>query len=132
MIDDIALVRTFLLADTALAALVGTRIYGNRQDTPQGYTPAGDGPAIVFFRRGGQGSDEERSTVHRSYTFKCYAATALAADQLYRALYDALDRGSSYAIVDAKEEAPGTLLEEPGTLWFYSRSNFAARLRVAA
>ena len=135
IIDDIRLLRMHLVANAGITALVGTdpgaRVWGNRQDPPEGYRPA-DGAGIVFFRRGGPGTDEGGATVRYSYTFKCYGADNLAADLLYRALAAALDRAASGTIVIGTQEAPGTVLIEPGTLWVYSRSNFAVMFRVTA
>jgi hypothetical protein len=117
MINDSQKVRSYLLTKTALTALVSSRIYAERNNPPPGYTP-GIGGAITFKRRGGA-PDYSGALVVPSYQFKCYAATEADANQVYRALYDALQEGKSADIKFAVLETVGETLREPDSQWIY-------------
>lgn len=126
MIDTDAIIKSFLATDTALAVLVGTRIYCPR--LPEGATL----PAIGFFTRGGTSTPYIPEIPEPSVQFDCWAKDeeiagvevkgSIVARQVYRALYDALQGiqnvavGSNY-ILSAREEVQGQDLIDPDTGW---------------
>ena len=85
MVADVnAIIRTYLLTDIALAALVSQRIYCPR--LPENATL----PAIGFFTRGGDSNPYIPGIVTPSVQFDCWADNFIDAREVYRALYDAL------------------------------------------
>lgn len=114
MVDVSAALRTHLLANTALYALTGVRIWAET-DTPMvGYTPA-DGGAVCFRVRGGQ-PEYSDLLLQPSFQFKCYGATAVTANAVYRALYAALQNTRAGSTVRwAQCEVLGQTLQEPET-----------------
>lgn len=135
MIDPNSTLRTFLVADTTLAALVSTRIYAGRDVPPPGVTPAGTGPLIAFRIRGGAGEyggrQYEDALVIPSVQFKCYGEDEIEAYQVYRALADALHNGHGVGILHAVEEGVGQSLEEPDTEWRFVLAFFAVMVRAS-
>jgi hypothetical protein len=124
MIDTATVIRDYLLADTALVALVGERIWAERVVPPPGYTPS-VGPSIVFRTRGGQVL-AQGSVVAPSVQFKCYggasgsAPAELNANAVYRALYDAIERdGGGHGVKSCTVEVLGQTLSEPDTGWIF-------------
>ncbi len=87
-IGDInAIIRAYLVTQTALTALVGgatPRIYSPR--LPEKATL----PAVGFFARGGISTPYIPGIVTPSVQFDCWAETSIEARRVYRALYDAL------------------------------------------
>lgn len=87
-IGDIdAIIRAYLVTQTALTALVGgatPRIYSPR--LPEKATL----PAIGFFARGGTSTPYIPGVVTPSVQFDCWASSSIEARRIYRALYDAL------------------------------------------
>ncbi|KKN42558.1 hypothetical protein LCGC14_0712080 [marine sediment metagenome] len=86
--DPIAALRTFLLADSAIAALAGTRIHGNESPV----TEAGLQPRYMLVFRFAPGSIPEPDVplfVPR-IDFETYGETPYQAVTLYLALHDAL------------------------------------------
>jgi len=104
--DTNSIIRAYLAADTALAALVGTRIYCPR--LPENATL----PAIGFITRGGSANPYIPDMPNPSVQFDCWAGNPIDAREVYRALYDALQGiqniavGSNY-ILSAIEEGQG-------------------------
>lgn len=135
MIDVHTTVRTFLLADDGLTALVNTRVFAGRNEPPAGYTPGGDGPCVTFKARGGAGTyrgrDYEDALLIPSMQFKCYGASEVEAFQVYRALADALHGGHGASILHAEEAGFGQLLEEPDIEWRFVLSFFDVMVRSA-
>jgi hypothetical protein len=115
LVDYGQALRRFLLADAGLAALVGERIYANSDVPEAGYTP-GVGGAICFTLRGGR-PEYVDVLLRASVQFRCYAATEVEADALYRALYAALHNAQSAAVRWARCEVLGQPLVEPETGW---------------
>lgn len=117
MIDDLYLLRQFLVANAALTALVSTRIYAARNSPIEGWKP-GDGACVAFKRRGG-GQDESGAMISSSFQFKCYgtggsvSAQIASANAVYRALRDALNYKTSLAILGAQEEGRGSTFGTP-------------------
>jgi len=134
MIDVHATIRTFLLADVDLAALVNTRVFAGRDVPPPGTNP-GDGPCLTFKVRGGaggyRGRDYEDALVLPSVQFKSYARSELEAYTVYRTLVDALHNGHGASILHAEEAGVGQPLEEPDTEWRFVLSFFDVMVRSA-
>ena len=82
--DTNAIIRAYLATQTALTALVSTRIYSPR--LPENATL----PAIGFFTRGGSSTPYIPGIVTPSVQFDCWADNPIEARQVYRALYNAL------------------------------------------
>lgn len=137
MIDDQLIMRTFLAADGAVAAAVGTRIYAAMDTPPVGWQPA-DGSCITFKRRGDGTLDEDGMVIGASYQLKCYggggneAAQVLAAEGLYRLVYARLQYGFSYDILGIQREAGSEPLLEAVTGWPFTLSFWRVQFRRTA
>ncbi|KKL45021.1 hypothetical protein LCGC14_2359820 [marine sediment metagenome] len=118
--DTNAIIREHLANNTALAALVGDRIYSPR--LPEN----ADLPAVGFFTRGGTSNPYIPDMPTPSVQFDCWATDVevagvvtsghILARQVYRALYDALQgiqnttvtiSGTDHLILSAIEEVQG-------------------------
>ena len=122
MTDVSAALRTHLLANAALYALTGARIWAETDSPPAGYTPA-EGGAVCFKVRGGQ-PEYSDLLLYPSVQFKCYGATSLAANAVYRAVYTALQNTRAGGTVRwAQCEVLGQTLQEPestgGAPWWF-------------
>jgi hypothetical protein len=111
LIDIDAIVRTYLLTDAPLVALVGSRVYCPR--LPEGSAL----PAIGYFVRGGTSSPYVPEIPTPSVQFDCWAQGPIEARQVYRALYDALQgiqnvTVGSNVILSAREEVQGQDLQD--------------------
>lgn len=129
MIDALAVIRSHLLADSALVALIGTRLYAGVA-LPQNYTPA-DGPAVLFNTRGGQ-DEYHRGTTRPSVQYRCYGATQADCTVVDRALYDALQDSPGVGVRTSIRETYPQLLEEPDTRWLYMLSGYDHWLTVTS
>jgi hypothetical protein len=129
MIDAHTTIRAFLLTNAPLVALVGTRLYAGRDVPPVGYKPL-DGPCITFKVRGG-GPDYEDALLNPSVQFKCYDDTETECYALYRALYAAVQNGTSATVLHAETETLGQVLSEPDTGWYFTLAYFKFMLRQA-
>lgn len=118
MIDVGAVLTPLLAADAAIAAQVGSRVWGGLDAPVVGYTPS-VGAAIVFRVRGGSLTGEQRSVlVEPSVQFKIYGATDLVADATYRALADFFARSPlPWPLRAAVAESLGMPLNEPDLDW---------------
>lgn len=118
MLDTNAVIKSYLATDTALTALVGTRIYCPR--LPENATL----PAIGFFTRGGTSTPYIPGMPVPSVQFDCWADDPIEAREVYRALYDALQGiqnvsvGSNY-ILSAIEEVQGQDLVDTDIQGYY-------------
>ena len=118
MVDTGQVLRSFLLTDPTLTALVGSRIYYGA-DLPAGYTP-GDGPAVLFNTRGGAVAYHNR-TLQPSCQYRCFASDIPTAWQVDRALYGALHDRAGLHIRQSRLETPGQLIpNELGWLVIWS------------
>lgn len=137
MIDSEAVMLAFLQADAGITAVTGTRIHAARETPTEGWTPA-DGATLVFKTRGELPNGESGVVLDDSFQFLCYGgggnqnAQRISARQLYRALYDALNFGQSYAVMGAHKEAGGDIFVEPETGFIYVPVFFRAQLRKTA
>ena len=120
MIDAHSALRTFLLADSPLIALLG----GNHVYWPE--LPAGvSGNAKrVVFRFNGGLTDPYLRAQQARVNFRCYGSSSFEAMRVYRALYDALHGQQNFIVSGvgfhgAVEDVPGAPLQDPGTGWHY-------------
>jgi hypothetical protein len=122
MIDANIAIRNYLLTQTALTALVGTRIYAPLKkdtkavvpDLPVGTTL----PAVTFIIRGGTSTPYTPGITEPSFQFKCFDNDPIDARTVYRALYDSLQgiqnvTVGTYHILSAIEEVQGQDLQDP-------------------
>ena len=134
MIDVQAAIRTLLVADAGLTALVNTRVFTGRDVPPMGTKPGG-GACLTFKVRGGAGSyrgrDYEDALIVASVQFKAYGSSELVACNVYRALVDALHNGHDGTVLHAEETGVGQVLEEPDTEWRFVLSFFDVMVRSA-
>ena len=106
LLDTNSVLRTYLAADTGIAALVSTRIYCPR--APENASL----PNITFFTRGGRSTPYIPDLPSPSVQIDCWADDPIEAREIYRALYDALqgiqnvDVGTN-VILSAIEEVQG-------------------------
>ncbi len=131
MVADVnAIIRTYLLTDIALAALVAQRIYCPR--LPENTTL----PAIGFFTRGGDSNPYIPGIVTPSVQFDCWASNLIDAREVYGALYDALQgiqnvTVGSYKILSAIEEVQGQdLVDELVPNYFRTLTFFSIMIRA--
>ncbi len=82
--DTNSVIRAYLVTQAALTALVGPRIYCPR--LPENATL----PAVSFFTRSGITNPHIEKIVSPSIQFNCWAESPIAAREVYRALFDAL------------------------------------------
>jgi hypothetical protein len=131
MVDGLQIVRTFLLANSALTDLIGTRLWAGETEPPHAasYQPA-DGAAVVFTRTGGTQSEQNDLLTER-YQFKCYGATPYDADTTARVLDDALGYRGSNLILGAVRESAANLLREPDTNWPFALAFYRVQVRNA-
>jgi hypothetical protein len=127
MTDVAAAIRTHLLANTALYALVGERVYAEIDAPPVGATPAGGG--VICFKVRGGGPDYSDALLYPSIQFKCYGVSRLAANAVYQALYAALQNTRAGGTVRwAQCEVLGQTLQEPettsGAPWWFVLTYF--------
>jgi len=115
IVDTNKVIRAYLVAQTALIALVGQRIYIPR--LPENAAL----PAISFFTRGGTSTPYIPGELHPSVQFDCWSDNTIEARQVYGLLYDALQGiqnidvlvdGTTYKIWGAEEEVQGQDLQD--------------------
>jgi len=120
--DTNSIIRAFLVLQTALTDIIGTKIHCPR--LPENT----ELPALGFFTRGGSSTPYIPGIVTPSIQFDCWATSPLAARQVYRALYDILQGiqnqsvtvdGSDYSIMGAKEEVQGQDLQDVDIPTYY-------------
>jgi len=120
--DTNAIIHAFLVTQTALTAVVSTRIHNPR--LPEGTTL----PALGFFTRGGESTPYIPGLLTPSVQFDCWGASPQSAREVYRALYDVLQgiqnikvtiSGSDYYIKSAIEEVQGQDLQDQDIPKYY-------------
>ncbi len=113
--DTNSIIYAYLVDQTALTVLVGTRINVPRLEENQTL------PAIGFFTRGGRSNPHIEKMVSPSVQFDCWADTPNGARAVYRNLVDVLQGiqnvdvtidGSTYRIMGAVEETLGQDLQD--------------------
>ena len=137
MINDQLILRTFLAGDSAVTAMVSTRIYAGRDVPPEGWQPA-DGSCIVFKRRGERDLDERGQVISASYQVKAYGTgcnynqQVLNCESLYRVLRERLNYGASYDILGIQRDGGAEILPEPDTGWPFVVSFWRVQFRKTA
>lgn len=118
-----AALRLWLLAQTDVAALVSTRIYG--RSTPEGFASLDPSASIVLDRAGGD-SDPGMPIQETLFGIRCYGASDAGAEAVYMVLRNAMRRmnsntitggGITYVLCSAIEEAPSVPSLDPDTEW---------------
>lgn len=127
MIDSEAALRTYLLTNVALTTLAPNIVAS--LDPPTSYDPTGSGGLVLFKRRGGS-TDESSKISTESYQFQCIASSEQAAVNIYRALFDALERAKSGGILQATCDVLGELTAYPETEWPDVISFFTVMMRT--
>ena len=116
MVDTNVVIREYLIAMPAIAALVGERVYA-ANPLPEDATL----PCISFFTRGGTTIPSVPTILIPSIQFSCWADDPIEARSIYRALYDELNGlydanvtigGTVYWIMRAIEETQGQDLQD--------------------
>lgn len=115
MIDAPAVISAYLLSKTVLTTVTGTRIWPERSTPFPNYNPTVGG-AIAFKIRGGTVIYSGQAA-SPSVQFKCYGVDELAANTVYRALYDVLNNKHGGGIKAASLDVLGQSLGEPDTGW---------------
>lgn len=124
MIDIEATVRARLVANVALAALTGPRIYAS-VTLPAGYQPS-LGPAVIFNVNGG--SPDYAPVLRPTLMFRSYGLTEAIARQTDRAVFDALHDYRGGAVMSVRNDVLGQLLAESDTQWRFVLSYYKAML----
>ena len=116
--DSNTIIRAYLadaVANPALAALVGSRIYCPR--LPENATL----PAIGFFTRGGTSTPYIPDLPTPSVQFDCWASNPIMARHVYKTLYDALQGKQNIAvIIPADILQDGIVILPAGTYYILS------------
>ena len=120
--DSPSRLRSHLLQSGDLFALTSTRIYAERTEPVEGYKPS-DGGCVCFSLGGAVDSSNafERGRVQ----FKCYGKDEVVANQVYRALFDALQHQSGQYVRWAVNQTLGQTLREPDTKWTFVLTYFS-------
>jgi hypothetical protein len=130
--DENTIIRTFLLSQASLTALVSQRIFCPR--LPENTAL----PAIGFFARGGNTNPFTKSIKSPSVQFDCWGTTPIEARSLYLALFDVLQGvggfyahyvpvvvgANTYYILGAKEESIGQDIQDVSTPNYYKVLSF--------
>ena len=127
IIDVNVILRTHLLLDAGLIALVADRIYA--PNLPQNVTL----PAIALFVRGGVATPYIPGTPEPSFQITCWADRAANAREVYDAVYNCLQGiqntdvvvgVDTYQIMSAIEETQGQDLQDPDALNYFKTLGF--------
>jgi hypothetical protein len=119
--DAAKYLRDFLMDNETLTLLVGARIYAERTEPVEGYKPE-DGGCICFQLSGEM--DYSGGFQRRRVQFKCYGVDEVKANEVYRALHDALERQSGQYVRWAISQTLGQTLREPDTKWVFVLTYF--------
>ncbi len=131
--DTNSIVRTYLLAQAALIAVATGGIFCSRLEENASL------PAVSFFTRGGSSDPYIPGIVTPSIQFDCWGASPIAARQVYRLLFDALQGiqnetvsvgGSDYVILSAIEEVQGQDLVDEIQGYFRVMAFFSIMIRA--
>jgi len=133
MIDTNVVLRAHLAGNAALVALVGAKIYCPR--LPENTAL----PAVNFFTRGGLSTPYIPGIPNPSIQIDCWGSSPVAARQVYRAVYDALQGiqnvavttgGNTYYILSAREEVEGQdIVDTDIQNYFRTISFFEVKIR---
>jgi hypothetical protein len=131
MIDAAKTLRDYLLTQTALTTLNGTRLWAEVNEPPEEahYKPT-QGAAIVFKSAGGPGLEAGDTVLAVRWQFKVYGVDVYGIRNTYLALTDVLhDVRAKGGILSSSQETPGTMLQEPDTQWLFCLTYFQTRMR---
>lgn len=129
MVDETEVLRSFLLTQTPLTALIQGRIWGRRTYPIEGYLPS-QGHAIVFRSRGTGLIDYSGAIIQTSWQFKSYGVNPDEADHLHRTLVDVLQDAQTGGMWRAVVEPGGGALNEPVTEWPYVLSYWTTMMQI--
>jgi len=134
--DTNAIIRAYLVAQTALTDVVDQKIFIPR--LPENTVL----PAIGFFTRGGTSHPYIPGLLSPSVQFDCWADDPIEAREVYRALYDVLQGiqnqtvtvgGADYSILSAIEEVQGQdLVDSDIQGYFRTLTFFSIMIRAEA
>lgn len=128
MIDAADVLRDYLLTQTALTTLTGTRIYAELTYPPPGYKP--DAGGAIVFKAAGAVYEAENAILRGRWQFKCYGPTIYVIRNVYLALMDALhDTRGRGNILTSQPSGPGSTLEDPDTGWLFKLEFFETTMR---
>jgi len=132
--DVNSILRTYLVAQDSLTAIVGTRIYCPR--LPENCSL----PAIGYFVRGGVSTPYIPPIITSSFQFDCWGSDPIEARNVYRKLYDILQGiqnidvvigDTTYKILSAREEVQGQdLVDETIPNYFRTLAFFSITVRA--
>lgn len=128
MNDAGSIIRTALLTQTALTAVIGTRLWAERSTPIADYKPD-DGGAIAFRMRGG-GVMYRAGLMFPSVQFKCWGVDEFTANSVYRTLFDVLHDQAFGGIRSAYMEVLGQTVLEQDTEWPFVLTFFTIWLAV--
>lgn len=130
MIDAAKTLNDYLLTQTALTALIGTRLWAEMDTPPEKQYKPHDGAGIVFKSAGGPGLEAGDRVIAVRWQFKIYGKDIYAIRSAYLALVDALhDVRGRGGILGSSLETPGVPLEEPDTHWLFMLTFFMTRMK---
>lgn len=114
--DPVALARVLLLADAAVAALVGENVYGG--ELPDSLNAAMPAKAVVITPAGGPGRRGTLAYRRNRIDTVCYGATLEDAWSVHLAVREALETmTASGALRSIETSSDGTLARDPRTEW---------------
>lgn len=132
MINTATNLRNFLLQNAALVTLTGQRIWVNT-DLPPSYQPIDGGAVLINNRPGNRlgGVDYTSKILAESFSAQCYGVEPDVCQDVYRALFDAIDCKSNmtYQLFSGELEEAGVLLTAPETDWFFIQCFFRCMFR---
>lgn len=126
MVNPLTVIKTYIAANSALTALTSTRIYWGTT-MPAGYT-VDAGPAILMNIRGGS-QDYTSKVLQPTLVFQCIAKDDLAAFNVAKALYDALNDKQTYFIMEARQSIHPQLLFDAETGFHIALVYYETRIR---
>jgi hypothetical protein len=124
MVDIDATLRAKLVANPALTAVVGQRIYAAER-LPAGYKPS-EGPAVLFKTNGGIA--EYGPTLRPTIQMRCYGLDESTARQVDRLVFDALHELHSGNVLMVELDILGQLVADPETDWRFVLSYYRAQI----
>lgn len=128
--NPITAIRTMLLADTDVAAEVGTRVFG--QELPRGQTEAMPQKCLVVTSVGGIDPAAYIPVGHVRLDVRCYGKTPREADSVWVDVYDALkylERAvhGTTLLHSAQMEGGPRSLRDPDAGWPFTLSTWVLR-----
>jgi len=116
LVRTITVLKSHLLSQSPITAIVGQRVYGGRNFQPKSWQPAQ--AAIVFNGRGGF-PDYASTFLGESFAFKCYHPDEVQAMAFYEALVTGLHDKHGPDIRHAQLEVTGVATDEQEPLNYH-------------